>query len=109
MEYLSYREAGQVVWKSSVRGPLEGAGSWTHQYADPHNTACSGDELVSGPLGILWFGEPGPQGMVERHAAVQAPVALDGRLYIQGENTSGLAWFTARVVRQRIPAPCCVS
>ena len=44
------------------------------------------DELVHGPLGILWFGEPGPQGMVERHAGVQAPVALAGRLFIQGEN-----------------------
>ena len=44
------------------------------------------DELVHGPLGILWFGEPGPQGMVERHAGAQAPVALGGRLFIQGEN-----------------------
>ena len=85
-EYLSFHESGQVVWKQSSRGPLEGAGSWTNQFADPHNTSCSRDELVHGPLGILWFGEPGPQGMVERHAAVQAPVAMAGRLFIQGEN-----------------------
>ena len=85
-EYLSFHESGQVVWKQSTRGPLEGAGSWTQQFADPQNTACSMDELVHGPLGILWFGEPGPQGMVERHAGVQAPVALAGRLFIQGEN-----------------------
>ena len=85
-EYLSFHESGQVVWKRFTRGPLEGAGDWTQQFADPHNTACSQDELVHGPLGILWFGEPGPQGMVERHAGAQAPVALAGRLFVQGEH-----------------------
>jgi outer membrane protein assembly factor BamB len=64
---------------------LEGAGAWTQQYCDPQNTACSGDELVYGPLGVLWFGEPGPQGMVERHACAQSPVSKDGRLFMQGE------------------------
>ncbi|MHB0957192.1 MAG: outer membrane protein assembly factor BamB family protein [Pirellulaceae bacterium] len=85
-EYLSFRESGAMVWKRSTRGPLEGAGDWTQQFADPHNTSCSQDELVRGPLGILWYGEPGPQGMVERHASAQAPVALAGRLFIQGEH-----------------------
>ncbi len=86
VEYLSFHESGQVVWRQSVRGALEGAGTWAQQYADPHNTACSMDQLVRGPLGVLWFGEPGPQGMVERHAGAQAPLARDGRLFIQGEN-----------------------
>jgi len=69
-----------------VRGPLEGAGKWTHQYADPENTACSDDQLVRGPLEILWFGRPGPEHMVERHARAAAPVGMDGRLFSQGEN-----------------------
>ncbi len=84
--YLSQHEPGGVTWQRFTRGPLEGAGEWTQQFADPHNTACSGDELVNGPLGILWYGEPGPQGTVERHAGAQAPVARDGRLFIEGEN-----------------------
>ena len=71
--YLSFHESGEVLWKRFTRGPLEGAGDWTQQFANPHNTACSQDELVRGPLGILWFGEPGPQGMVERHAARKLP------------------------------------
>ncbi|MBN2312251.1 MAG: PQQ-binding-like beta-propeller repeat protein [Candidatus Hydrogenedentes bacterium] len=73
-------------WVMLERGPLEGAGAWTHQYADTANTACSGDRRVSGPLGVLWFGEPGPERMVERHARAAAPLALDGRLFVQGEN-----------------------
>lgn len=78
-------EAG--TWVVLERGPLAGAGKWTHQYADTANTACSDDIRVKAPLGVLWFGEPGPQYMVERHARAAAPVAMDGRLFVQGENT----------------------
>ena len=75
----------EVSWNKSVRGDLPGAGNWTQQYANPQNTACSGDEMVNGPLGILWFGEPGPRGMVERHGNAQSPVCANGRLFVEGE------------------------
>ena len=39
---------------------LPGAGGWTHQYAEPGNSACSDDQRVQGNLGVLWYGEPGP-------------------------------------------------
>ncbi len=74
-----------LAWRTFRRPGLEGAGSWTQQYGNPQNTACSSDELTKGPLGVLWFGEPGPQLMVERHAKAQSPLAMDGRLFIQGE------------------------
>ncbi len=67
-----------------VRGPLDGAGSWTQLYADPANTACSRDELVKGPFGILWYGEPGSQDIVDRHGRACGPVSMDGRLFHQG-------------------------
>ena len=70
-----------------TRGPLSGAGSWTHQYAEPGNTACSDDLLVKAPLGVLWFGAPGPARMPERHQRAAAPLSLDGRMFVQGENT----------------------
>ncbi len=82
---LSFHREGEVVWRTYVQGPLEGAGAWRQQYCDPQNTACSGDGLVYGPLGVLWFGEPGPMGMVERHACAQSPVSMDGRLFMEGE------------------------
>lgn len=72
-------------WVKFTRAALAGAGGWTHQYGNPENTCCSDDELVKGPLGVLWFGAPGPDEMVERHAKAVAPVALDGRLFVQGE------------------------
>ncbi|MBP8131064.1 MAG: PQQ-binding-like beta-propeller repeat protein [Candidatus Hydrogenedentes bacterium] len=74
------------AWHVVTRGPLPGAGRWTHQYAEPGNTACSDDLRVRGPLGVLWFGLPGPGQMVERHARAAAPLAQDGRMFVQGEN-----------------------
>ena len=69
-----------------IRGPLKGAGSWTHQYAEPGNTVCSDDQLVRGPIGLLWYGEPGPGRMPNRHASAASPLALGGRMFVQGEN-----------------------
>jgi len=72
-------------WAVLTRSKLPGASEWTHQYANPQNTACSMDDLVKTPLGVLWYGEPGPQFMVERHGRSPCPVAMDGRLFHQGE------------------------
>jgi outer membrane protein assembly factor BamB len=73
-------------WATLKRGALPGAGKWTHQYAEPGNSACSDDRIVSGSLGLLWFGEPGPAPMVNRHNAAAAPLAVNGKLFVQGEN-----------------------
>jgi len=92
-QWLARLELGQCrlsevngCWAVLRRGRLPGAGKWTHQYAEPGNTACSDDRLLSGPLGLLWFGEPGPAPMVNRHDAAAAPLAVNGRLFVQGEN-----------------------
>ena len=73
-------------WVKVVRGPLPGAGAWTHEYANAGNTACSDDTRVRGPIGILWFGEPGPGRMPGRHSSAAAPLAINGRMFVQGEN-----------------------
>jgi outer membrane protein assembly factor BamB len=87
VSYLSSRRflSKKISWNKFVRGKLKGAGNWTQLYGNSQNTACSGDELVKGPFGILWFGEPGPQRMVDRHARAESPVSMNGRLFIQGE------------------------
>lgn len=74
------------AWAKVTRGALEGVGSWTHLYADAANTAFSQDERIKAPLGVLWFGDPGPEKMVDRHARAAGPLSLNGRLFIQGEN-----------------------
>jgi outer membrane protein assembly factor BamB/SAM-dependent methyltransferase len=75
------------LWLTLRRGPLPGAGSWTHQYAEPGNTTCSDDQLVRCPLGLLWFGGPGPRQMAERHRRAAAPLATGGRVFVLGEGS----------------------
>ncbi len=69
-----------------VRGKLPGAGDWTHQYADGGRSFCSPDQRVRWPLRLLWFGKPGPARIVSRHLRTSAPVSVNGRLFITGEN-----------------------
>ncbi|MBN2376261.1 MAG: PQQ-binding-like beta-propeller repeat protein [Sedimentisphaerales bacterium] len=68
-----------------VRSALPGAGEWTHFYADPGNTACSGDARIKDQkMEILWFGRPGPHRMIDRHQKTSAPLYKNGRLFVSG-------------------------
>jgi outer membrane protein assembly factor BamB len=74
-----------LMWGRFQRGSLDGSGEWTHQYAEPGNSACSGDKLVNGSLTVQWFGEPGPRDMLDRHHRNIAPLSKDGRLFVPGD------------------------
>jgi outer membrane protein assembly factor BamB len=76
----------QSAMQKTVRGPLEGAGAWTHQYADPANTCCSSDTLVQGPLGMLWF-KDSDLDSPSRHGRAPAPLFHDGRLFVEGTHS----------------------
>ena len=69
--------------KVSVRGPLEGAGDWTHQYADAANSLCSSDTRLHGPLGMLWFRDT-DLNMPNRHGRGPAPLIAEGRMFVEG-------------------------
>ncbi len=71
---------GNKVYK---RGKLEGAGQWSHQYANPANTVNSADERVKGPLGMLWFRDL-QQNMTQRHGRGPAPLFRNGVLFSEG-------------------------
>jgi len=73
-------EAGFTVLR---RGAVDGAGEWTQLYANPSHTASSG-ETLTGPLGIQWFGKPGPRDIVDRHHRPMSPLFKDGRLFVMG-------------------------
>ncbi len=79
---------GEIVESDRVisvqRGALPGAGEWSHQYGDAANTMTSQDERVRGDLGVLWYGDPGPGDMVNRHDAAAAPLSTNGRMFVQG-------------------------
>ena len=68
-----------------VRGPLPGAGQWTHQNADAANTLCSGDRLVHGPLEMRWFRDVDFE-ITDRHAQGPAPLSIQGVLVVEGVN-----------------------
>ena len=74
-------------WLTLTRTTLPGAGNWSHQYAEPGNTAASGDKLVEGGLGVLWYGDPGPEMMVDRHQGAVGPLVVNGRMFVQGETS----------------------
>lgn len=84
------RPFGGVAWlppaRPSQRGPLAGAGRWSHQYGNTANTADSGDQHLLRPLRLQWFGGPGPARMVDRHLRAPAPLVSEGRTFVTGEN-----------------------
>jgi outer membrane protein assembly factor BamB len=69
--------------KVDTRGPLEGAGSWTHQYSNAANTLCSDDSLIGGQLGMLWFRDVDFD-VPQRHGRAPAPLVSEGRLFHEG-------------------------
>lgn len=83
---LTEATLGAASPEKLIRGPLRGAGSWTHLYGNPGNTACGDDARVKAPLSVLWFGEPGPHNMNNRHVRSVGPVSGEGRVFCPGEN-----------------------
>lgn len=82
----SVTEDAHGTWVRIRRGPLPGAGEWTHNLADVGNTACSGDTRTSTNVTPLWFGEPGPAVMTDRHWRPQSPLYKGGRLFVAGDD-----------------------
>lgn len=74
-------------WSLLTRGALPGADDWSHQYGNAGNTASNNDERVRDGLGVLWYGDPGPEHMVNRHAGAVGPVSVNGRLFIQTDHS----------------------
>jgi outer membrane protein assembly factor BamB len=67
-----------------TRPRLENSGDWSGLYGNVSNTGSSPDENVRGPFGVLWFGEPGSEYMLDRHARSVSPLSVNGRLLVQG-------------------------
>lgn len=78
-------EENGELWAYVKRPKLKGAGEWTHQYGSADNTTNSRDDLVRGEMEILWWGEPGPRPMPDRGGRNPAPLAANGRMFVQGD------------------------
>lgn len=82
LTYTITQTPAEGLWATVTRGPLPGAGQWTHVRGDVANTACSKDRRTSDGWNVLWFGRPGPQIMIDRHWRGTSPLYKDGRLMI---------------------------
>ena len=65
-----------------------GTGTWTHMYGSPNNTGYGGESLGgvqnNNRLALQWIGRPGPRYQSDRGNRKPAPLAVSGRLYMQG-------------------------
>ncbi len=82
---LADYEDGRIRLKR--RGPLPGAGAWTHQNADTANTGISEESRVRAPLGLLWFGGPSNRNLLPRHGRGPIPQVAGGRIYNLGPDS----------------------
>jgi outer membrane protein assembly factor BamB len=81
-------EARNGLWATLTRKQLTFAGEWSHQYGTPANQAFGG-ETLAGATGTdemvaQWAGRPGPRHHADRQVRKSAPLAINGRLFIQG-------------------------
>ena len=74
-------------WTLLTRKALPGAAGWTHQYGNPGNTSSIEDNNVRGGVRVLWYGDPGPSTMLNRHQSAVGPVSAAGRLFVQGDHS----------------------
>jgi len=63
-------------------GALPGSSNWTHESSDAARSYYSRDELVQGPLAILWYGDGPKQGFFKRkdYGRGVKPQVAGGRL-----------------------------
>ena len=68
-------------WVTFNRSAIAGSGQWTQLYADQSHSACSLDQL-RGPVNLQWFGEPGPEQIIDRHHRPMSSLVKDGRIFV---------------------------
>ncbi len=82
--YLGHACLGKPgAMEARQRGPLSGAGNWTHFYTDAGNRFCADDTALHGPLEALWYRDT-DWPMPSRHAMDPASLVYDGRFIMIG-------------------------
>jgi outer membrane protein assembly factor BamB len=76
------------VWLTFRSRPWHGTGEWSHLYGSTDNSAFGGESL-SGvrsreELKVQWVGRPGPRYQADRSGRKPSPLAVGGRLFLQG-------------------------
>lgn len=77
-------EDANGLWAKVERGALMGAGEWTHYYADVANTANSGETRIQNSMKLLWYGQPGPRYITDRHNRPMSSLYKNGIMVTPG-------------------------
>lgn len=72
------------LWAKIERDAIPGAGEWTHYYADPTNSANSGETGIQNSMKMLWYGQPGPRYITDRHNRPMSPLCKNGIMITPG-------------------------
>lgn len=71
------------------KNPIENIGIWTHQHGDLRNASYGGESLFGSTrtedFETQWMGRPGARFITDRSGRKPAPLAVDGRLFMQGK------------------------
>lgn len=107
LDWAEVRRAGDFLLLRRV-GALTGAGSWSHQRGNAGNTFSTRDELVRGPLGVLWFGGAAADPQVcyptEKGGRGIAAQIVGGRILYERPGTiSATDVYTGRLLWQWTP------
>lgn len=83
---LSYTTTsdGNGLWSRVERPALAGAGEWTHYYANVANTAATSEANIQSSMKLLWYGQPGPRYIIDRHNRPQASLYKNGMIITPG-------------------------
>ncbi len=97
-DYENWLNASTSMWQVNhsnkdgfnvlIKAPYETAGKWTHQYGLADNTAYGGESLWGSTdtddFEIQWMGRPGPRFQTDRSGRKPSPLAVDGKMFVQG-------------------------
>lgn len=83
---IDYQKDGWLVLK---KHSIENIGEWTHQHGDLRNASYGGENLYGNTqttdFETQWMGRPGPKFITDRSGRKPAPLAINGRLFMQGK------------------------
>lgn len=76
------------LWARIERPALAGAGVWSHQYGKADNSAYGNENLrgasATADFQVQWIGRPGPRFQPDRNGRKPSPLAVGGRMFVQG-------------------------
>ena len=94
-------------WLTLTKNEPQNSGVWTHQYGKPDNSSFGGESMwgstSSDEFEIQWMGRPGPRFQTDRNGRKPSPLAINGKLFVQGkERVAALNAYNGTVLWSKV-------